>query len=484
MRLRFLIFSHIIFVCAAVRCAEPDAPAIGLRPAPLSDVSRLASKLKDPDAVKACAAARELGESRQPVAVVPLLGFYTDGDGERRIAAVKALSALTQWGAAKKTETLLAISLRDAMHTIRRQAAREVALTDGVDSALKRLVGAATDAKAYSAIERNRATHHAAAIAGMKSATFLRETLSSPDIELALAAAEELGEFRDMLGADALIKALGPDRPELQAAAASALERMSGKAYRFDLLKWAEWRMSLRDDFGKESTTAASKESSEYGKPSDYPREQWPADIVIAFDTTASFLHTWPEVNRSLTAVLRELARTEPSLRIGLIRYRALDARVTLKYTLQPTPLTWNAASIEKELSVASFGGGSGALHAALRYAVNGMVWRERSRKSILIIGDDSPVSTSEDPLKAALQWTRDAAFIDGIQINTLYAKTTAGEENRQTYRRLAFSGIGRFYEYNKAERHLVEMSAATVDVKGNELPGDTAKKWFTPREK
>jgi hypothetical protein len=66
----------------------------------------------------------------------------------------------------------------------------------------------------------------------------------------------------------------------------------------------------------------------------------------------------------------------------------------------------------------------------------------------------------------------------------TLYAKTTAGEENRQTYRRIAFSGIGRFYEYNKAEQHLVDMSAEKVDVKANELPAETARKWFVPRDK
>ncbi len=86
--------------------------------------------------------------------------------------------------------------------------------------------------------------------------------------------------------------------------------------------------------------------------------------------------------------------------------------------------------------------------------------------------------------MRIALELTHAAAVLDGIQINTLYCKTTAGEENRETYRKLAEAGIGRFYEFNKAERHLVEMSAENVVVKNTELPTETARKWLAPRGK
>ena len=122
-------------------------------------------------------------------------------------------------------------------------------------------------------------------------------------------------------------------------------------------------------------------------------------------------------------------------------------------------------------------------LHEAMRYALGGMLWREHSRKVIVIIGDDTPYSPAEDAMKITVQLTHDATLLDGIQVNTLYTKTTAGEENRITYRRIAEAGIGRFYEFNKAERHLVEMSAEKVDVKKSELPSETEKKWLTPRK-
>ena len=147
------------------------------------------------------------------------------------------------------------------------------------------------------------------------------------------------------------------------------------------------------------------------------------------------------------------------------------------------SPLNWSYDAIRRELQVASFGGGSGALHEGLRYALNGMLWRERSRKVLLIIGDDTPWSPVEDAMKVVLQLTREAAIFDGIQINTLYTRTSAGEENRISYRRIAEAGVGRFYEYNKAEKHLVDMLAEKIDVKKAELPAETVQKWLTPRK-
>lgn len=99
----------------------------------------------------------------------------------------------------------------------------------------------------------------------------------------------------------------------------------------------------------------------------------------------------------------------------------------------------------------------------------------------MLVIGDDSPSSPVENGLQVSIKLAHEAGAVDQIQINTLYAKTSAGEENRQTYRLIAAAGIGRFYEFNKAEKHLVEMSAEKVDVKRVELPDETARKWLVP---
>lgn len=482
--IRFFAVLFQLVLCAVVCGDEADAPAIGVRPVAPGELTRLSGRLKDSDIKKACDAARELGDTRLPAAAPLLLRFYGESDGERRLAAVKALGELSVWSVSNKPETFLAIALGDISPAIRRQAARELALTEGVDAALKRFVNASADTKLNSALVRNRAIHYAGIIGGLRAAPFLIETLFSAEIEPAIAAAEELGESRAMSSVDALLKALRSDHAELKAAALAGLERLSGKTFKYDLVKWTEWRAALHDEMDKASVSVTAKDAARSDQYDYDASEKRPLDLVIAFDTTGSFLHIWPQVDQALESVLREIARNELSPRIGLVRYRAVEQRVTLRYSLQATPLTWNFAAIQKELSVASFGGGSGALHEGLRFALNGMVWRERSRKVIVLIGDDSPVSPVEDPMRVVQQLTHDAAVLDGILVNTLYAKTAAGDENRQTYRLIAFSGSGRFYEYNKAEKHLVEMSAVNVDVKGNELPAETARKWVTPRAK
>lgn len=476
MRLQFILVLQFIFSSSQLNGADSDPlPIIAARSMPAAEITRLTQKLKDSNLGNVVTAARELGETHQPGTAAGLVALYTEGDGERRMAAVKALGNLPVWGIGKRSETFLAMALGDISPAIRRQAAREWAQSDGVEFVAKRFIEAARDPKRLT-VERNRAIHHAAIIDAEHSEIFLREYLLNDENALAIAAAEELGELRSLENFDALLGALKTKRPELQAAAMAALERQTGQQFKFDLIQWAEHRKKLRPDFGLDESKPAQK--------NEYTKDKQPVDLVIAFDTTGSFTRTWPDVDRALEGVLREMSRSEQSLRLGLVRYRALDVRVTLRYTLQPTPFTWNIDAIQKEMDTTFFGGGSGALHTALRYALNGMIWRERSRKVILIIGDDSPVSTSEDPLKVAYQLTHDAAVLDGIQINTLYAKTIAGEENRSTYREIAASGFGRFYEYNKSVKHLVEMSADIVNPKNFELPEETARKFLTPRGK
>ncbi len=499
MRLIFFLTASLILpipgLCEAAHCEDADVPAIGVRPFSLTDLSHFGTRLRDPDISKAIEAAHELGEGGQPAAAALLLTTYSDGDGERRFAVVKALGLLrvvaapkplnpNEWTEKKRAETFQAVALGDISFSIRRAAAFELARGERLESALKFFTEVAGNAKAFTPLYRNRAVHLAALLGGMRVSGFLREKLAGPESELVIAAAEELGEMPDLVNADALIQALGSKLPEQRTAARAALERMSGKSFQFDLVKWAEWRASFSGNLAKEIFAANSDEAPRPGKLPEVPYDMLPVDIVIAFDTTGSFLHVWAQVDQALDTVLREIAKGDPPARVGLVRYRAIDPRATLRYTLWATPLTYAFDAVQKELSIAQFGGGSGALHEGLRYALGGMAWRERSRKIIIIIGDDSPSSPVEDAMKTALQLTHDAAILDGIQVNTLYCKTTAGEENRVTYRRIAEAGIGRFYEFNKAERHLVEMGAANVDVKNTEMPPETAHKWLTPRGK
>jgi HEAT repeat protein len=270
MRLIFFLAASAILTIFTLfpgaRCEEDGAPAIGVRPFSLTDLSHYGSRLKDPDIAKVAKAARELGESGQPAAAPLLLTLYTDGDGERRFEAVKALGVLkevtasnklnpNEWTAKKRAETFQAVALGDLSIAIRRAAAYELARAERLDAAMKFFMEAAGNAKAFTPLYRNRALHHVARLGGLRAEGFLREALASPEPELATAAAEELGEMPELPNADALILALGSKLPEVKAAARAALERMSGKSFQFDLVKWSEWRASLSSSGAKEIFT-------------------------------------------------------------------------------------------------------------------------------------------------------------------------------------------------------------------------------------
>ncbi len=72
-------------------------------------------------------------------------------------------------------------------------------------------------------------------------------------------------------------------------------------------MKWTDWRAGVGKTIRaarffrlKPTDASAIPKSSE-------PYETFPVDIVIAFDTTASFLHMWAQVDQALNSVLREL---------------------------------------------------------------------------------------------------------------------------------------------------------------------------------
>ena len=308
MRLPFLMLSAVLLCSAAARGEDPQPPNIVSRPLTLGDISRFSNRLRDPDAAKAVSAARELAETRQPNAAKLLLDFYTGGDGERRMAAVKALGVL---GDKSQGNALLNMSLHDTLAAVRRQAALELAQLEGNDAARQRYINVAMDGIRFSPVARNRAVHHGAIVGKARATPFLRAVLSGPDYDTAIAAAEELGEIRDSISVDELLQALKSQHNELKPAVVDALERLTGKNFQYDLVKWSEWRKSIELTPNGETVAPAAPQKEKYKFP-ESGAEKLPVDIVIAFDTTASFVHAWADVDRATDAVLRELVKTEP----------------------------------------------------------------------------------------------------------------------------------------------------------------------------
>jgi hypothetical protein len=451
------------------------------RPAPLADMQALAKKLNSADFHEARKAALDLAESHNAKALPILINLAVEGDAQRRMLALRCIGRMNLPGA---EDTLFKLALGDIYVSLRLAAAEEIARLENCDKAAARFIEVLTNEKSPLKDFRYRALQGLAHVGGKGAIECLTQFLNAPQIDFAIAAAEGLGLQRDMSVSAPLIAPLGSPDPDLKAAAAEALERLTGEKFRFDVVKWTQWQKEQAAPKTKVAAAAALPGSDKvleesYEPPAKYP-EADAVDIMIVFDTTGSMLHIWPQVSSALDAVLNNLIKQCPSLRMGTIKYRAADPQHTQTYMIKAKPLTRKFDEIRDDVLDATFGGGSGGLQLGLDYAVRAMPWRVKSRKIIILVGDTSP---SEDSTRACMRTIVEAWQMDGILVDTLYVRTLHGSEHFDTYRQLALCGKGRFYEYNKAERHLVEMSAEKIDVKVAETPEETAKKLCSPRK-
>lgn len=442
-------------------------------PLTADDVARFRKSLGDRDLAKVSQAADELARSGDETALQLLANLYDNGDAQRRLLAVRAIDQLNVAG---QDDILLRIAVGDPFIAVRLAAATALGKSPNAARNIDRLASVVDSppTKNTPPVYMHRAVQAVARIAGPIASGRLVAWLSHPSPEIASAAADGLGSIGETAHSDALYKALTSSDTELKPAAADALERISGEKYRFDLVKWNAW---LKNKEVKKSPPGVD---TSYG---GYDDLQGPAytDIVIVFDTTGSMTHIWPQLCNAIDAVLAQMIKQSSSLRMGLVLYRADAPELSMKYTIKPLTLTRDTKRIREQMDDASFGGGSGGVHLGLDFALKAMPWRAHARKVVILIGDTSPLSAG---VQACAQSIREAWEIDRILTTTLYVRTLHGDEHRQTYRLLSTAGAGRFFEYNKAESHLVELSTEKVDVKNVERPEETARKWFLPREK
>jgi HEAT repeat protein len=455
------------------------------QPVPLTaeQLAQFKKAIGDRDSAKAGAAAEQLASYRDPATLPIFLEMYSMGDAQRRLGAVKALGELRL---PQTADTLLKIAIGDPFIAIRQAAA--AALGHGAwgeknIAALAELVDGNAKRPPADPIYQFRAMQALTRIGGKKSGDLLAGWTKLPSPMLASAAVDALGSLGEMRYAETLVAMLGSADPEIQPAAADALERLSGQPFRFDLIQWTEWLKTK--ERRKADATAPSRTADADTSPSDdaYEDDGLPStaatDIVIVFDTTGSMTHIWPLLCNAADAVLQGMIKQSPSLRMGLVLYRADNEARSTKYTIKPVLLTRQYKQIRDEMDDALFGGGSGGVHLGLDYALKTMPWRTHARKVVILIGDTSP---PPEGVKLCMQSIREAWELDRILVTTLYVRTVHGEEHRQTYSLLSQSGAGRFYEFNKAWNRLVELSARDINEQGMEKPEDTARKWLTPR--
>jgi hypothetical protein len=438
----------------------------------------LRARLNSPDFALVRTAARELADSRNAKAIPLLWGLFNSGDAERRMLAVRTVGSL---GPAGQEDNLVRVAFGERYQAIRLAAAEELARLETPDKAAARLAKAAEE-KGLQALYRWRLLQALAQVKSKAAAECLKTWLSGPQHDMAVAAAEGLARLGDLSQAEALIGNLGTDDAELKPAVSEALEKLTGRHYGYDLVKWSEW---LKERPAQPPPPAPAGDSSASAPYQNHPvapagiENCW--DVVIVFDTTGSMTKIWPALDGALDAVLAELVKQAPALRLGSVRYRAASPEVSLLYLVKPDPLTRNLAHAREVMKDALFGGESGGLHLGLDCAVKAMLWRAAARKMIVLVGDTSP-----DPqgVKSAAQTVSEAGHFDGVLVNAVYVRSVHGSEHAQTYRGLALAGAGRYYEFDKAEKRLVDR---TEDEKAGarqaDSPSQLAAKWLMARK-
>ncbi len=456
-------------------------------------VRALVPLLKSTDLAKVKSALAGLGKLDSPLPVPYVWQLFEVGEGHRRrlalqsLAGMKAVKAESKGRVRKNADRFFAASLSDPLLAVRRAAAEALAGCEGRDAAQRRYTQAlgAKKAAGLSPLGRYRAIQAIAHVGGEGAAAQLRALLKDADPEVASSAAEGMVTLGSFDNVKFLIESLNVVKnKEVHPALVDALFQLTGKTYGANLLKWEQWLEEYAQGLIQPAQPADGSDESEYAPayrdPYKKPVVESPLDFVVVFDTTGSLLHIWPEVSSAISAVMREMTDKTPSLRLGGVRYRADDGRRSLSYVIKPRPLTRNLQGGQDFILDASFGGGSGGLHRGLQHAVSALKWRANARKVVLVVGDTTP---SQDGLQRSIGMIKEGWELDRIQFNALFIRSIHGSRHKSTYRFLAEAGGGRFYEYNKAWSHLVDLSAVKPDPKVAELPQETMVKWLTPRD-
>ena len=123
-------------------------------------------------------------------------------------------------------------------------------------------------------------------------------------------------------------------------------------------------------------------------------RKQGP-DICFVFDSTGSMEHFLNNVKMKITNLSATIKDLVPSARIGLVTYRDTGLHdPSLGFVTKALQLTYGTRLLKVFLEEIHPQGGADkeeAVDEGLRVAINGLNWKEKSIKIILVIGDSPP---------------------------------------------------------------------------------------------
>jgi hypothetical protein len=113
-------------------------------------------------------------------------------------------------------------------------------------------------------------------------------------------------------------------------------------------------------------------------------------DIVFVFDSTGSMGLYVEHVKKKIRSLVRAIRKLVPAARIGLVTYRD----VGMDFVTRAAQLTHGTRGLELFLEGTGYEGGGDrpeAVYEGLRVAVEGLNWRKKSAKVIVLIGDAPP---------------------------------------------------------------------------------------------
>jgi len=449
---------------------------------------KLKIQLNSQDIEKARAAAALLVAARDPATAPIFWELYRNCDGLRRLLAVNCAGKPGQKGDADK---LYRIALQDYSMTVRLAAAQALARLETAAQACARFKATLADEKKVPLLNRVRALQALAWCGGRDVAGELRAWFNSKETELAVAAAEGLSALGAPAAAGLFIKALAEGDEELKSEAVEDLERLTGKNFGRDLVQWNKWAEEAQAVTERPGPAAGAPPQTPSGGftllEAQPPSAERAVDLVLLYDTTGSMGTVWSEVGLAVDALLAEIIKQNPSVRIGTVKYRAsqwvdeggIQCVNITQYIVASEPFTRQYEKRRKEIHATAFGGGSGAVYDGLCQAVMGMPWRVHARKIIILLGDITPAGPGQILVPKLIKemWQADGMLVDSLYVHTLHG------DNFNVYRNLALAGGGRFFEFDRNFKRFLDNTAEKADARKAEPISSLAAKMFMPRE-
>lgn len=188
-------------------------------------------------------------------------------------------------------------------------------------------------------------------------------------------------------------------------------------------------------------------------------------DVTFVIDSTSSMLPFIDEAKRIVDRLISKLAAVVPNLRLAMVTYRDEGDEYTTRH-LDLTDDRYEILNFLEDCRAAGGGDFPEAIHDALHRAVYSLMWRERAKKVIILIGD-APFHEEEcsqiDRLLREFSRGENGGVVNTIYVGPLSSPPSRNQKtSTDCFKHIALVAGGEFSwvsEQDKLIRHLVNMA-------------------------